>query len=137
MKEILNNEFANVSYDSSSKTIIAVWKKPSTSEAYRLIFSAILDNIKKYKAEAFISDIFQQGMVGTENRLWIQNEILPKAYVLGLRKIALVAPNDVFSKFYVESVRNGVSDKGINLEFQYFQDLISSQAWVLDQELVM
>ena len=44
MKEILNNEFASVSYDSASHAIIAVWKKPSTSEAYRLIFSAILDS---------------------------------------------------------------------------------------------
>ena len=137
MKEILNNEFASVSYDSASHAIIAVWKKPSTSEAYRLIFSAILNTIKEYKAVALISDIFQQGMVGTENRLWIQNEILPNAYAAGLRKIAIIAPNDVFSTFYVESVKNSVAEKEMNIEFQYFQDLIASQAWVIDQELAM
>ena len=137
MKEILNNEFANVSYDIASNAIITVWKKPSTTDAYRLIFSAILNKIKEHKAEAFISDIFQQGMVGTENRLWIQNDILPKAYAAGLKKIALIAPNDVFSRFYVESVKNGVTEKEMNIGLQYFQDLISAQAWVLDQELAI
>ena len=136
MKEILNNEFASVSYDSASNAIITVWKKPSTSEAYRLIFSVILDKLKEYKAESIVNDIFQQGIIGTENRVWLQNEILPKAYAAGLRKIAVVAPNDVFSKFYVESVRNGVAGKGLDFEFQYFQDLISAQGWLLKQVLV-
>ncbi|NJN28119.1 MAG: hypothetical protein HC819_20180 [Cyclobacteriaceae bacterium] len=135
MKEILNNEFAQVCYDSNSNAVITVWKKPATSEAYRLIFSEILNGIKDFKAEALISDIFQQGIVGTENRVWMQNDILPKAHTAGLQKIAIVAPNDVFSKFYIESVKNGVSEKCPALEFQYFQELISAQAWVLGQTM--
>ena len=135
MKEILNNEFASVSYDSESSSIITVWKKPSTSEAYKVIFSAILEKILEYKVEAFISDIFQQGIVSTENRFWLQNEILPKAYAGGLRKVGTITPNDVFSKFYVESIKNGVFINSIDLEFRYFQDLISAQAWVMQQEV--
>ena len=135
MKEILNNEFASVSYDSESSSIITVWKKPSTSEAYKVIFSVILEKILEYKVEAFISDIFQQGIVSTENRFWLQNEILPKAYAGGLRKVGTITPNDVFSKFYVESIKNGVFINSIDLEFRYFQDLISAQAWVMQQEV--
>ena len=135
MKEILNNEFASVSYDSESSSIITVWKKPSTSEAYKVIFSVILETILEYKAEAFISDIFQQGIVSTENRSWLQNEILPKAYAGGLRKVGTITPNDVFSKFYVESIKNGVFINSIDLEFRYFQDLISAQAWLTNQEV--
>jgi hypothetical protein len=135
MKEILDNEFASVSYDSESSSIITVWKKPSTSEAYKVIFSVILETILEYKVEAFISDIFQQGIVSTENRFWLQNEILPKAYAGGLRKVGTITPNDVFSNFYVESIKNGVFIDLINLEFRYFQDLISAQAWVMQQEV--
>ena len=135
MKEILSNEFASVSYDSESSSIITVWKKPSTSEAYKVIFSAILEKILEYKVEAFINDIFQQGIVSTENRFWLQNEILPKAYAGGLRKVGTITPNDVFSKFYVESIKNGVFINSIDLEFRYFQDLISAQAWLTNQEV--
>lgn len=135
MKEILNNEFACINYDGESNSIVAFWKKPSTSEAYKVIFTLILEKILEFKVEGFISDIFHQGIVGTENRLWLQNEILPKAYAGGLKKVATVAPNDVFSRFYIENVRNGVLVKGISLEFQYFTDLASAQTWVLKEEV--
>lgn len=135
MKKILNNEFASVSYDSESNSIITVWKKPSTSDAYKVIFSLMLEKLLEFKAEAIITDIYQQGIVGTENRLWLQNEILPKAYNLGLKKVATITPNDVFSKFYVESVKSGIFLNSINLEFSYFTDLISAQEWVMNQEV--
>jgi len=59
MKEIVNNEFASLSYDDTSNSIIVAWKKPSTSDAYRVILSLALEKLKEYGAEAFISDIFQ------------------------------------------------------------------------------
>ena len=135
MKEILNNEFANLSYNSESNAIIAVWKKPTTSDTYRYIFSVIIENIFQYNAESFINDIYQQGIVDTENRLWLQNEVFPKAYTRGLRKVATITPNDVFSRFYEESVKKGVGINSIDLEFQYFHDLIPAQAWIKNQEV--
>ncbi len=135
MKKILNNEFANVSYDNESNAIITVWKRPSTSETYKAICSLMLEKILEFKAEAIITDIYQQGIVGTENRLWLQNEILPKAYESGLRKVATITPNDVFSKFYVESVKSGIFVNAIDLESNYFKDLTSAQEWVMKREV--
>lgn len=137
MKEILNNEFATVSYDEISNSVFSVWKKPSTSEAYKLIFTEILDELSRYNASAFISDIYQQGIVGTENRLWLQDVIMPAAYKKGLRKVATVTPNDVFSRFYIENMKNGALGKALDLEFQYFDDLISAQAWVMSEEVLV
>ena len=124
-------------YDNESNSIITVWKKPTTSDAYQLILSFIVDKLIAYKADALISDIYQQGIVSTENRLWLQNEIFPKAYNHGLRKVATITPNDVFSKFYIESVKNDEFIKAIDLEFQYFHDLISAQAWVMNKEVLV
>ncbi len=135
MKKILNNEFASVSYDNDSNSIITVWKKPSTSDAYKVIFSLMLEKLLEFKANALIIDIYQQGIVSTENRLWLQNEILPMAYDYGLRKVATITPNDVFSKFYVESVKSGIFVNSIELEFSYFNDLVSAQEWVIKQEV--
>ncbi len=135
MKDILNNEFAKLSYDNESNSIVTVWKKPTTSETCRNIFSIIVEKLVQYKADAFINDIYHQGIVDTENRLWLQNEIFPKAYAGGLRKVATITPNDVFSRFYEERVKNGVGVNSIDLEFQYFQDLISAREWVMNQEV--
>jgi len=135
MREILNNEFASIKYDRESNSIITLWKKPSTSEAYHVIFTLILDQVLELKTKGLISDIFQQGIVGTENRLWFQNEILPKAYKGGLKKIATISPNDVFSRFYIESVKQATISNSIDLEFQYFKDLNSAQSWVMNEEV--
>jgi len=137
MREILNNEFARVSYDSESNSIVTFWKKPSTSEAYQVIFTLILDEILELKAESLISDIYHQGIVGTENRLWFQNEILPRASRGGLKKVATITPNDVFSRFYIDSVKQATISNDIKLDFEYFKDLNSAREWILKEELAV
>ena len=135
MREILNNEFAQVSYNSQNNSIVAFWKKPSTSEAYQVIFSSILEKILEFKAIGLVIDIYHQGIVGTENRLWFQNEILPRAYRGGLKKIAAISPNDVFSRFYIDNVKQASITNSIGVEFQYFKDLNSAQEWILNEEV--
>jgi hypothetical protein len=137
MKEILDNEFASVYFDETSNSIISIWKKPTTSESYRAFFAFILDKIKFYGVDSFISDIFYQGLVATENRLWLQNEIIPQAYGAGVRKVGIVAPGDVFSRFYIESVKNGAQAEACDVELCYFQDLISAQAWLINKEVTV
>jgi len=137
MKEILDNDFTSVYFDEISNSIITVWKKPTTSESYRAIFSFILKKIKEFNADSFISDIFYQGLVPTENRLWLQTEIIPQAYAAGVRKVAIVAPHDVFSRFYIESVKNGAEFVTQELEMRYFNDLISAQGWITNQAVAV
>lgn len=135
MKEILDNEYSSIFFDENSKAIISVWKRPATTEAYRGICSFVLRKIKEFEVEAIISDIYHQGLVSTENRLWLQNEIAPEIYKSGVRKVAIIAPNDVFSRFYIESVKNGTQSVITDVELSYFNDLISAQAWLMQEEV--
>jgi hypothetical protein len=135
MKQILNNEFANLYFDPVSNALISVWKKPTTSESYRAFYTAVLENIGQYKAACYASDIYQQGLIDSESRHWLQNELFPKAYRAGLRKIATVTPGDVFSKFYIDSIQNGIMFNSLDMECNYFHDLITAQAWLLEKEI--
>ena len=135
MKEILGNEFAAIFFDEASNSLILIWKKPATTESYRSIFTYFLNKIKEYKVESIISDIFYQGLVATENRSWLQNVIIPEVINQGVRKVGIITPNDVFSRFYIESVKNGTQANTDEVELGYFNDLISGQAWLLNQEV--
>ena len=135
LKRIVNSEFANVDYDLASHSVIIIWKKTCTIEAYRLIFSELVGKISEYKINAFISDIYNQGIVASEIRLWLQNEILPKAYKKGLRKVATIAPHDVFSRFYIEGLKDTASKNFPDMEFEYFEDLVSARNWVKRVEI--
>ena len=135
MKEILGNEFAAIFFDEASNSLILIWKKPATTESYRSIFTYFLNKIKEYKVESIISDIFYQGLVATENRSWLQNVIIPEVINQGVRKVGIITPNDVFSRFYIESVKNGTQANMDEIELGYFNDLISGQAWLMNQEV--
>lgn len=135
LEMIVENEFASVDYDAACSAVIVVWKRTCTSEAYRLVFTEILEKISEYRITTYISDIQRQGIIGLESRSWLQNEVLPKAYKGGLKKIATIAPNDVFSKFYIESVKNVATGNSYDLEFQYFDDLESAQRWAEKEKL--
>lgn len=135
MKEILHNEFVSISYDELSNAIITIWKKPVTSETYQIIFNIILEKLDALSADAYVSDIYRQGIVSTENRRWLQAEVLPKAISKGLRKICTIAPNDIFSRFHIENIKNGALLNAEDIEFRYFQDLISAQAWLINEEI--
>jgi hypothetical protein len=135
MKQILNSEFASLYFDPVSNAVISVWKKPTTSESYRAFYAVVLENISRYKAVCYASDIYQQGLIDSECRKWLQNELFPKAVKAGLRKVATVTPGDVFSKFYVDSIQNGILFHSLDLEFNYFHDLITAQAWLLEKEI--
>lgn len=133
MNEILNNEFASVIYDEPNKSIIVIWKKHSTNEAFKLVFTELLKYADNLTIDAIISDIFHQGIVNTENRLWLQNEIMPKAYKKGLRKVAAITPNDVFSRFYIESLKNGAIKRNLDIDFHCCHDLASAKEWLNSQ----
>lgn len=135
MKQILTNEFASLFYDPVSNAVISVWKKPTTSESYRAFYSVVLEKIDLYNAECYASDIYQQGLIDSECRKWLQNELFPKATKAGLKKIATVTPGDVFSKYYIDCIRNGIMVHSLDVEFNYFHDLITAQAWLINSEI--
>ncbi len=130
MKELINNEFAQVSFDNRSNAIVAIWKKPTTKEAYQFIFTAVLENFREYGADSFISDTHLQGLVDMESRQWLQIEILPKAYRAGLRNVGVVSSKDVFSSFYVSTIKNSASENKMDIEFRDFLDVQSALKWV-------
>ncbi len=97
----------------------------------------MLEKQVDHRANAYISDIYHLGIISKENRLWLQNEILPKAYQAGLKRVATIAPGDVFSRLHIENIKNGVFTHAFNIEFRYFQDIFSAQSWVMNKEITV
>jgi hypothetical protein len=119
MKYYLDNTFAQVKYDPSLKAVITIWKRQNTMASYKEIFKVTLQAIQENKALVYLSDINLQGAVGTDSRKWMEQEIMPKAVQSGLKQVVTIVPNDVFQKFYYNSVKKGADQKGW-LDFQFF-----------------
>ena len=130
MKKILDNDFVLVNFDETCNAIIAAWKKPTTSETYRLTILEIIDSLSLYHATACILDIHQLGLVSTEDRKWFQDDILPMAVTRGLKRIATVTSSDVFSQVNFESVKEAASRNDVEIEMDYFDEMNAAMSWI-------
>ncbi|MDA3866139.1 MAG: hypothetical protein PF489_05230 [Salinivirgaceae bacterium] len=101
---IIDNDFAEISYDAELKMGKIVWKRKSTTEEYRSGFITLLEFSKTHEVNNFMSDIRNQGVVAPENRKWFENEMLPKAIDAGLKRAGSVFDGNVFKKYYMNMI---------------------------------
>lgn len=105
MKEIiLDNEFAEISYDRELVLGKIEWKRKTSTEEYQYAFETLLDYAKKNPSDNFLSDIREQNVVSPENRKWFETEMLPKAIDVGLKRVAVVFDGNVFKKHYLNMI---------------------------------
>ncbi|MFO7864271.1 MAG: hypothetical protein R6U85_09750 [Salinivirgaceae bacterium] len=105
MKQILiDNDFAEISYDADLKMGKIIWKRKTETEEYRSGFETLLEFSKTHEVKNFLSDIRKQGVVAPENRKWFENEMLPKAIKAGLKRAGSIFDGNVFKKYYMNMI---------------------------------
>lgn len=130
MGEILiDNETLSLTYLRSDRLIELQWKLKGNSEEFKNSFLVSADFAKKNKVEYFLSDIRNEGLVDIEDLRWLEHEILPQAVELGVKRIALVAEDNLYSNLYAETLKKKIERLPISVGL--FKDLNSARAWVL------
>jgi hypothetical protein len=129
-----------VCYDSASATIsvnnekkigFLAWKNFDTAADYKLVLEKSLEIIEKEKIESWIPDNRDAKVVSPEDRKWTEENFLPKAISLGVKRVAFVFPaDDTFKKYYASKLKD--SQKNL-VTFETFADLKDAEKWVLKQ----
>jgi hypothetical protein len=104
IKILLDNNNVQVSYDDSICLGKIKWKGSVTPNEYKNAFMILLDYAKTHRADYFLSDTREQGVVGTENRKWFEEYALPEAIKRGLKKAAVIITGNIFKKYYVNMI---------------------------------
>lgn len=128
MKMLLEMEKADLRYNEETNAIELIWKKRHDEETYKTAFTKGLEFIEEYKATGWLSDIRNEGIVSPANSQWMQEEILPKAINLGLKRIAAVLKADVFQEFYVKNVTKQAQKS--NQLMKYFDNIEDANKWL-------
>lgn len=130
MNTTYESDFARVAYDEEANAVVTYWKRPVPVEYYKETFVHILKALKQNKATAFVSDIKNQGTIGTTSRLWMQENILSEAIRNGLTKIGTSVSEETYSKFYSERAVNEIFVHNKWVEFRYFRQIEEALDWV-------
>lgn len=126
---VFESDFAETQFDAQSKSLINSWKKHPGNDEYKDTFRKILSLVKEKKAKVFISDVRNQGTIGTDARKWMEEEILKPAINAGLEKVAVVMDADIFKKFYLDNVKKAGSNAADHFQMEYFQNIEGALHW--------
>lgn len=130
MNTTYESDFARIAFDEEANAIVTYWKKSVPVEHYKETFIHILKSLKQNKATAFVSDIKNQGTIGTTSRLWMQENILSEAIRHGLIKIGTSVSEETYTKFYSERAVNEIFIHNKWVEFRYFRQIEEALDWV-------
>lgn len=115
-KVILDEEYAIVSYLSSTKFGKIIWKRKPDSEEYRCAFQTLLKYSQKQPVNIFLSDTSKQGIISPDDRKWFETEMLPAAVQSGLKKAAVVFDGNIFKKYYLNLIISATNKFGMPLK---------------------
>ncbi len=130
MRTLHETEKALMRYNEDTNAIELIWKGQYDADTYKMMFTKGVEYLKEFKATAWLSDIRKEGVVGAASSKWLKEEVIPHAIKNGLKKIAVILDEDVFKKFYVESLDKSMETKMM----QYFDSMESAKKWLKEVE---
>jgi hypothetical protein len=130
MNEILyESDIVSLIYFKPEQLVELVWKKSPNSAEFRSTYSAAIDFAKKCKTPFFLSDIRNEGPVLMEDLKWLEKEVIVRAVDFGVKKVALVSDNTLYSNLYAETIKKKFDNSPIKVNI--FEDFASAKAWLL------
>lgn len=127
---LYEEEYAEIFFDAKINATGVIWKRPVTSEQYRVVFKKCLDFVHSYNTPNYISDMSKQGSISHEDQRWMFEEILPYAITNGLKKIAAISATvsdpDVIA--YINGINENV--KRLGAEQRFFITIEEAFEWI-------
>jgi hypothetical protein len=111
MVPILDNDFAQVTFEQELSILKLVWKSDCKTETYRFVYNVILDAVNKTPIKYYIADIRKLSMIAPSDRIWLQTEIIPKMFDGGITKIAAIVSGDVYIQRHIAHINKSLEDQ--------------------------
>jgi hypothetical protein len=115
-KIILDTDYAEVSHEPELGLGKIQWKRKTSLEEYQYAFITLVEYAKSHDAQNFLSDIREQSVVSPENRRWFEEEMIPKAIGVGLKRAGVIFDGNVFKKYYLNMIIKVTNKFGLPLK---------------------
>ena len=122
---------AKVMYCSDSKSLIVQWGEADVL-THKEVFNEVLQLIQANPTYTYISDIREQGVLSDVSRRWMETELLPAAILAGLKKVAVIVDEEIFSQFFVKPQKAARKDSPQYLEFRYLYSMEEAKTWATE-----
>src|SRR5258706_15067042 len=114
--------------------ILLEWKGDVLLEEWIEILSRGIDEVGTRKVTNWIGDTSNLGATGEEHNQWIQEVFTPKLSKAGLKRLAVVLPNDVLGEMAMQEImddlKNTAATTSSDLDSKYTKDINEAIDWV-------
>ena len=127
MKTIIDNAYVGVTFEEELKLIKVIWRGNCTSEEYRETYEKVLEFARFNPGDNFFADITLQKVISPIDRKWFEEEVMPKAIKLKLKRAGIVIGGSVFKKYYFNNILAKTNKYG--LPFKAFSTFEDAEKW--------
>ncbi len=134
--EITKNEYFSLEwYAEKSLLIYTAFPKSEemTSEDLKAGFVAVCEFMEQNHPKFFLSDSSQQfSMIPPDVQKWIADNVYPRWYLAGLKKLAIVIPSELLANLSIQQAVDEVEEikDASAYEIRYFENLNTAQEWL-------
>ncbi|WP_205502982.1 hypothetical protein [Rufibacter psychrotolerans] len=130
-----DDPYATTGYDDLLEAVYLRYKRKGTSQEFRHANRRIVASMAASPTPRVFVDVREMGVVAPDDQKWVAHTIIPQLaqHAPGhYLYIALVVPENIFTKLAVETVEEISNGKGICLN-RHFTSLAEARQWLGQQ----
>lgn len=136
METCYQNDFANITFDSTSATLLLTWGKFVKGDNFRNTMRKFYDLTVEKQAQNWCFDSRKQSMVAPEDQQWTVEEIVKRGYHTNAVRTAIVMPESLFMEVTVNKISSdlqqerGAPEPNNGGNYRQFTDLEEALEWL-------
>ncbi len=127
---LMDEPCAEVFFDATKNLTCIHWRRDVSSAEFRAVLNRSLNFMKEYIAAHWLMDTRKRGNVSEEDHLWLVDTLLPAAFKLGLKRLAVVYTielNPATAEFYK---RNEAVFQKYDIKVYFTKSLAEAYDWL-------
>jgi hypothetical protein len=124
---LYDKPYVEISWNETTRIVTATYKSYMTSEQLREVFLKILEFMAQYKSTKYLSDTRKFVTVKPEDQKWINEVFMKKAQLAGVKKVAIILPENMIQKQVVEK---SVAQSSSTVEMKLFGSINEGMLWL-------
>ena len=132
---IIDNAFANVTYQEDGRYILFAYKKFGTSKVFRETWNKTGEVVVEKQVNKYLSDSRKMAVLSLEDQQWFAEEWSPsiQRQVQKDTFTAIVLDSGAFTEMSAKSISNkvgGDTGNGVIVTFEFFKDVEAAKEWI-------
>lgn len=132
MQEVYKSQYQEISWEETSKILHVSWLDTEfmDDDVYRQDVLEQVLKIEQFLPKSLLIDMRTFNFpITPETQEWSAKEVFSRTKEAGVKKVAIIVPNDIFAKVSLE--QNIEEDRKELLTFMYFEMPLKAKAWLL------